>query len=69
MAITCPVNGTGVCDTMAEAGAGLGIFLGYIVQSLPLLLITLAMVSIVVAIGVGIGYLITHSFKTTHVRR
>ena len=54
--ITCPVNDTsGVCATMQGAGAGLGVFIQYMGQALPTLLIILAMVGIIVAVGYGIA--------------
>lgn len=59
MAITCPANSTlGICGLMEEAGAGLGIFIQYIATALPTLLIVLAIVGIIVAVGVGIAAVI-----------
>lgn len=59
-AITCPENGT-ICQTMDDAGAGLGVFIGYLASSLPLLLIILAIVGVVVAVGVGLGKVISNA--------
>jgi F0F1-type ATP synthase assembly protein I len=59
MTITCPVNDTtGVCGVMDSAGAGLGIFIQYMGSALPVLLIILAMVGIIVAVGYGIASVI-----------
>lgn len=67
MAITCPVNDTsGVCGTMEGAGAGLGIFIQYMGQALPVLLIILAMVGIIVAVGYGIAFVVRRSITTIH---
>ena len=69
MAITCPVNDTsGVCGTMEGAGAGLGIFIQYMGQALPVLLIILAMVGIIVAVGYGIAVVIKGSMTKVHIR-
>lgn len=68
MAITCP-NGSasdGVCATMSEAGAGLGIFVQYMGQALPILLIILALVGIIVAVGYGIAHVIKASITGVH---
>jgi hypothetical protein len=68
MAITCPVNDTtGVCSTMDSAGAGLGVFIQYMGTALPVLLIVLAMVGIIVAVGYGIASVIKGSI--TRVRQ
>jgi len=62
MGITCPVNDTtGVCATMDSAGAGLGVFIQYMGSALPVLLIVLAMVGIIVAVGYGIAKVISGS--------
>ncbi len=62
MVITCPVNDTtGVCNTMDSAGAGLGVFIQYMGQALPALLIILAMVGIIVAVGFGIAHVVKKS--------
>lgn len=69
MAINCPVNDTsGVCGTMEGAGAGLGIFIQYMGQALPTLLIILAMVGIIVAVGYGIAYVVKSSITKVHRR-
>ena len=70
MTITCPENDTtGVCDTMNSAGAGLGVFIQYMGQALPVLLIILAMVGIIVAVGYGIAYVIGHSFHSINMHK
>lgn len=62
MAIECPINDTtGVCNTMDSAGAGLGVFIQYMGMALPTLLIILAMVGIIVAVGYGIAHVIKKS--------
>jgi F0F1-type ATP synthase assembly protein I len=67
MAISCPVNDTtGVCATMDSAGAGLGVFIQYMGSALPVLLIVLAMVGIIVAVGYGIAKVIAGSIG--HIR-
>lgn len=68
MAITCPENSTtdGVCATMSEAGAGLGIFVQYMGQALPVLLIILAMVGVIVAVGYGIASVVKSSITNVH---
>jgi F0F1-type ATP synthase assembly protein I len=43
---------------MAESGAGLGVFIEYVAKSLPVLLIVLAVVGIIVAVGLGIAKVI-----------
>lgn len=70
MAITCPANDTaGVCTTMESAGAGLGVFIQYMGTALPSLLIVLALVGIIVAVGFGIASVIKKSIgNTTRVR-
>ena len=69
MTITCPVNDTsGVCGTMEGAGAGLGIFIQYMGQALPVLLIILAMVGIIVAVGYGIAKVISGSMAKVRTR-
>lgn len=70
MAITCPANDTsGVCATMDSAGAGLGVFIQYMGLALPALLIVLAMVGIIVAVGYGIAHVIKKSVTATAVTR
>ena len=69
MTITCPVNdSSGVCATMEGAGAGLGIFIQDMGQALPVLLIILAMVGIIVAVGYGIAMVIKGSMSKVHIR-
>ena len=69
MVITCPENdSSGVCATMSGAGAGLGVFIQYMGQALPALLIVLIMVGIIGAVGFGIAYVVKHSIKTVHTR-
>jgi F0F1-type ATP synthase assembly protein I len=69
MTITCPVNDTsGVCATMEGAGAGLGVFIQYMGQALPVLLIILAMVGIIVAVGYGIAFVIKKSMTGLHLK-
>jgi F0F1-type ATP synthase assembly protein I len=53
---------------MEGAGAGLGIFIQYMGQALPVLLIILAMVGIIVAVGYGIAWVIKSSMKNVHIR-
>lgn len=62
MAITCPVNDTtGVCNVMDSAGAGLGIFIQYMGQALPTLLIILVLVGIIAAVGWAIALVIRNA--------
>ena len=69
MAITCPVNdSTGVCATMDSAGAGLGVFIQYMGQALPVLLIILAMGGVIVAIGYGIAHVIKGSLQQVTIK-
>ena len=69
MTITCPTNdSTGVCTTMDSAGAGLGVFIQYMGVALPVLLIILAMVGIIVAIGYGIARVVAGSIHGVHHR-
>jgi F0F1-type ATP synthase assembly protein I len=69
MAITCPANDTsGVCATMDSAGAGLGVFIQYMGTALPVLLIVLAMVGIIVAVGFGIAKVISGSVSSVKMR-
>jgi len=53
---------------MEGAGAGLGIFIQYMGQALPVLLIILAMVGIIVAVGYGIAKVISGSIGTIKMR-
>jgi F0F1-type ATP synthase assembly protein I len=53
---------------MEGAGAGLGIFIQYMGQALPVLLIILAMVGIIFAVGSGIALVIKGSISKVHVR-
>lgn len=67
MTIQCPVNDTsGVCETMNGAGAGLGVFIQYMGQALPALLIILAMVGIIVAVGYGIAKVVEGGISRVH---
>lgn len=67
MAITCPANDTtGVCSVMDSAGAGLGIFIQYMGQALPTLLIILVLVGIIAAVGYAIAMVIKNAI-TKHV--
>ena len=50
------------------AGAGLGVFIQYMGQALPTLLIILAMVGIIVAVGYGIAKVVEGGIKTVHRR-
>jgi hypothetical protein len=69
LVISCPVNDTsGVCSTMEGAGAGLGVFIQYMGQALPTLLIILAMVGIIVAVGYGIASVVRGSIHKVHLR-
>ncbi len=64
MTITCPANDTtGVCTTMDSAGAGLGVFIQYMGSALPTLLIVLALIGIIVAIGFGLASVIKRSIS------
>jgi hypothetical protein len=70
MTITCPVNSTlGVCDLLSEVGAGLGIFFGYLGQSLPALVLILAVIGAVVTIFYAVAKVIGGSFHGGHGRR
>lgn len=61
-AITCPVNDTGgICTTMDSAGAGLGVFIQYMGSALPALLIILAIVGVISAVGFGIAKVVSGS--------
>ena len=69
MTISCPTNDTtGVCDTMNSAGAGLGVFIQYMGIALPVLLIILALVGIIVAVGYGIADVVRGSITKVHRR-
>jgi hypothetical protein len=69
MTIQCPVNDTsGVCSTMDSAGAGLGVFIQYMGIALPVLLIVLALVGIIVAVGYGIAHVVRSSITSVHKR-
>ena len=58
----------GVCNTMDSAGAGLGVFISYMGQALPGLLIILALVGIIVAVGMGIATVVKKSIGNVTVR-
>jgi len=53
---------------MEGAGAGLGVFIQYMGQALPVLLIILAMVGIIVAVGYGISFVIKKSMTGLHLK-
>ena len=59
--ITCPENST-ICTTMDDAGAGLGVFIQYLAQALPILLIILAVVGVIVGVGYGLTKLLSNAF-------
>ena len=61
-------NGQQIYKTLEGAGAGMGIFLVYLSQSLPVLLILLAIIGIVVVIGLAIAHLIKNSIVKSHVK-
>lgn len=65
--IVCPENST-ICSTMEGAGAGLGVFIQYMGEALPVLLIVLALVGIIVAVGYGIAHVVRKSITGTHYR-
>jgi len=67
MAITCPENST-LCETMAGAGAGIGVFFEYLVIALPTLIITLAMIGAVVGVVYAIIFVIKRSVSGVHHR-
>jgi hypothetical protein len=50
-------------QVMASGGAGLGIFMQYLAQALPLLLVPLLFIIVITGIGFSIAYLIKHGFK------
>lgn len=69
MVITCPVNDTiGVCDTLNSAGAGIGVFLQYLVIVLPVFLIIIGLIGGVIAIVMAIAHVIEGSVKNVHRR-
>ena len=69
MTIQCPVNdSSGVCATMDSAGAGLGVFIQYMGTALPVLLIVLALVGIIVAVGMGIASVVKGSIQRVNIR-
>jgi len=69
MTISCPTNdSTGVCATMDSAGAGLGVFIQYMGTALPSLLIVLALVGIIVAVGYGIASVVRGSIQKVRTR-
>jgi hypothetical protein len=59
--ITCPPNDNGLCTVMRSGGAGLGVFMQYMVTSLPGLMIILVLVGIITSVGLGIALIIKHS--------
>ena len=67
--ITCPVNDTsGICSTMDGAGAGLGVFIQYMGQALPYLLIVLGLVAIIIAVGFAVAGVIKGAVTGVHRR-
>lgn len=58
------LSGNPVYEIMNSAGAGLGIFIVFMGQALPVLLIIFGFVGIVVAIGYGISKVIKSSVKS-----
>jgi F0F1-type ATP synthase assembly protein I len=69
MSVTCPVNDTiGICNTLDSAGAGLGVFLQYIVLVLPGFLIILGIIGVILAIGYAIAGVIKKSVNGTKTR-
>ena len=65
--ITCPVNeSTGICSLLTETGAGLGVFIGYMGQSLPTLLIVIGVVGGIVAVVFAVAKLISSGIGKSH---
>ena len=59
MTITCPVNdSTGICNILDSTGAGIVVFLQYLVIVLPVFLIILGVIGGVVAIIMAIAHVI-----------
>jgi hypothetical protein len=67
--ITCPANGTGVCDLLGEAGAGLGLMFQYLGQALPSFLLVLAVIGGVIAIVMALAGVIKGSMHSYTGRR
>jgi hypothetical protein len=59
------LSGNAIYDIMSSAGAGLGLFIVFMGQALPILLIIFGFVGIVVAIGFAIAKTITSQHKFT----
>ena len=69
MTITCPTNDTiGICSTLDSAGAGIGVFLQYLVIVLPVFLIIIGLIAGVVAIVMAIAHVIEKSVSGVHRR-
>ena len=68
MTIVCPNENGTVCPLMEEAGAGIGIFLQYLLMALPTLLITLAIIGVIVGIIGALVYVIKKSVTSVKMR-
>jgi hypothetical protein len=60
-----PLESNGIYTTMRGAGAGIGIFMLFLGEALPILLIGLIMVAIVIAVAFAIVYVIKHGIKSS----
>jgi len=57
------VEDTTIYQTFASTGAGLGIFLSYLGQSIPLLIISLVFIGIIAVIGLSLAVAVKKAFK------
>lgn len=65
--IVCP-NDSDICATMQGAGAGLGVFIQYMGIALPALLLILAVIGIIIAVGYAVARVIEKAVTMTHRR-
>lgn len=61
-------SGQAIYTTMKGAGAGLGVFIQYMGQALPYLMIVLIMIGIICAIGYAVSHVIKSSIKDVKAR-
>lgn len=61
-------NGNAVYGIMIGTGAGLGIMINYIAQTLPILILILGLVAIIIMIGMAIAWAIRNSVQKIHSR-
>lgn len=68
VSITCPDENGTICPLMEEAGAGIGIFLNYLVLALPTLLIVFVVLGAIAGVVAAIIFVIKKSIGSVKMR-